>query len=221
MESRTYHLGLDLGQRVDHSAFCVVEIVESKALVVLLKKYPLGTGYPLIMQTVANTYHSLVGYHEAGDFEGEVQTFAVDATGVGSEPARYLQTLLPDARVEPFIFTNQKKRELVGKVKIMHSFGRLKFARRKGDEVYNRTLSELITEMKQVQAKVIREDANNPEIEIFKTGTHDDLFTALALAVKDIQFEEGWNDFAVFIPDRTWTHTPLDEAPRQPEAYFF
>ncbi|HKT21230.1 MAG TPA: hypothetical protein VJR06_01210 [Nitrososphaerales archaeon] len=221
MESRTFYLGLDLGQRVDHSAFCLVEIVESKAVVKLLVKYPLGTGYPLVMETVAETYKSLTGYHRAGDFMGDVSTFAVDATGVGSEPARHLQTLLPEARIEPFIFTNQKKRELVGKVKVMHAFGRLKFARRKGDEVYNRTLSELITEMKQVQAKVIREDAINPEIEIFKTGAHDDLFTALALAVKDIQFEDGWTDFQPFIPDKTWTHTPLDETPKQPDIFFF
>jgi len=65
VESRTFYLGLDLGQRVDHSAFCLVEKEQEKAVVKLLVKYPLGTGYPLVMQTVAGTYRTLVGYHQA------------------------------------------------------------------------------------------------------------------------------------------------------------
>jgi len=218
---RDFRIGLDFGQRQDHSALCLVEVGE-KAVVKALVKYPLGTGYPTVVETVVGLYKSVVSTHtdEDGSWNGTVTTFAADATGVGSEPAKYLQTLLPDARVEPFVFTNQRKRELVGKVKVLHAFGRLKFARRKGDEVYNRTLSELITEMKQVQAKVVREDMSNPEIEIFKTGMHDDLFTALALAVKDIHIDESWSDYQMFVPDKTWMKTPLEER-TYPEPLFF
>ncbi len=191
----------------------MVERYETKAVVKLLVKYPLGTGYPLVMKTVADMYKSV-------SQQGEVVSFTCDATGVGTVPASMLQEVLPDVRIEAYIFTNQRKRELVGKVKVMHSFGRLKFAVRRGEEVYNRTLHELITEMKQVQAKVIREDSNNPEIEIFKTGQHDDLFTALALAVKDIRFEEGWNELVGFIEDKTWAKSPLTSNP-PPEVLFF
>ena len=139
---------------------------------------------------------------------------------MGTVPAQMLQEMLPDVRIEPFIFTNQKKRELVGKVKILHSFGKLRFATKRGDEYYNRTLTELITEMKQLQAKVIREDPSNPEIEVFKTGQHDDLFTALALAVKDIDIRETWEDTILFTKDASWVKTPLD-VPSAPEPIFF
>mgnify|MGYP001566717651 FL=1 len=214
-EARAFRIGIDLGQRVDNSAVCLVEETETKTVVRLLTKYPLGTPYPSVMRTIAEYV-----YKPASQL-GDVLSFAVDATGVGTVPAQMLQEMLPEARVEPFIFTNQKKRELVGKVKVLHSFGKLRFATKRGDEYYNRTLTELITEMKQLQAKVIREDASNPEIEVFKTGQHDDLFTALALAVKDISIKETWEDVVFLsVSDRSWVKTPLDSGVT-PEPIFF
>lgn len=178
----------------------------------LLIKYPLGTAYPKVLRTAAWLY---------GDASknGEVVSFAVDATGVGTVPAQMLQEMIPEARVEAFVFNNQKKRQLVGMVKMLHSFGRLKFATRRGEADYNRTLTELIAEMKAIQARVINEDPRNPEIEVFKTGSHDDIFTALALAVKDIPVTESYEDF-MLLPDNSFLKTPLD-APGQSEPIFF
>jgi hypothetical protein len=131
-----------------------------------------------------------------------------------------LQNMIPDARVDPFIFTNAKKREMVGKVKILHTFNKLKFATRRGDEVYNRTLTELINELRQLQAKVLRDDPNNPEIEVFRTGQHDDLATALMLACMDIEVREQWEDKILMAADRSWVRTPLDEQPRAEPVWF-
>ena len=212
LEPRSFRIGIDVGQRVDHSAICLIE-ESDKIIVRLLTKYPLGTPFPLFVKTLVETIRSVAK-------QGEVLGVAIDATGVGAAPSQMLQDSLPEMRVEPFVFTNKNKRELVGKVKVLHSTGRLRFATRKGDELYNRTLQELINEMKQLQARVIREDISNPEIEVFKTGTHDDLFTALALAVKDIQIMSP-SATAEFIEDKSWVKTPLDEQWSVPIPVFF
>ena len=166
-------------------------------------KYPLGIVYPLLVNTLVDLYKSVAK-------QGDVYSFSVDATGVGGAPSQMLQEALPEMRVDAFTFTNKNKRELVGKVKVLHSYGKLKFATRRGDEIYNRTLTESISEMKQLQARVLRDDPSNPELEVFKTGQHDDLFTALALAVKDVTFTQSWGEVH-FIEDKTWVQTPLTE----------
>ena len=210
---RIFAIGVDIGQRVDHAAVCLAEILDSKAVVRALVKYPLGTPYPLLVETVVGMVNDVKRF-------GEISSFTVDATGVGSVPASMFQEALPDIRVDFFIFTNKSKRELIGKVKVMHAFGRLRFATRKGDEVYNRTLTELLEEMKQLQAKVLREETGHPEVEVFKTGRHDDLFTALALALKDVSFPQGGPDVG-FVKDDSWVKTPLDSSANEPNIMFF
>lgn len=198
---REFTIGVDLGQRVDHSAVCLVEKTEQKAIVRLILKYPLGTDYPLVVNTIADLTKDI-------QKQGEILSFTVDATGVGTIPAEMFQEALPEINVDNFIFTNKSKRELIGKVKVLHSFGRLKFATRKGDDAYNRTLLELMQEMKQLQAKVIRLEGESPEVEVFRTGEHDDLFTALALAVKDLDFPKDVDTTtALFVEDKTMLET--------------
>lgn len=212
-QNRLFEIGVDWGQKQDNSAVCLVELYETKAVVKLLVKYDLGSGYPHIAETLRELYYNVCK-------EGTVQHFNSDATGVGTEPTRMLQELIPDARIDFFIFTNKSKRELVGKVKVMHSLGRLKFAKKSGDEMYNRTLQDLITEMKQLQMRVIKGEDSNPEIEVFKTGAHDDLFTALALAVKDVNISKGADVPVGLVEDKTWVRTPLTEEPSREISFF-
>lgn len=211
-----FRIGVDIGQKSDHSACCVVEEKQNKAVVRFIWKYPLGTPFNILADTVTELFHSV-------SKQGQVWSLAVDATGMGTHPAKMIQERLPEIRVDYHIFNNKNKREMVGKVKVMHSLGRLTFARKKGDDVYNRMLAELINEMKAVQAKVIREDDESPEVEVFKTGSHDDLFTALALAIKDIDLREmgGGGPSAIFLKDNSWTKTPLDERGNAPPIAFF
>ncbi len=210
-----FWIGLDIGQKVDHSAVCVVEELDENrgAIVRFIWKYPLGTGFKMVVDTVNELYLSVRN-------RGEVRGITVDATGIGSAPAQMLQERIQDMRIDFFIFTNKSKRQLVGQVKVAHSMGKLRFARRKGDEIYNRTLSSLITEMKSLQMRVIREDSTDPEIEAFSTGAHDDLFTALALAVKDIRFTmPSGADGIIFVDDgKSWLKNPLTE-PAHNEEY--
>ena len=205
MSKPVFYIGIDFGQRRDHTAVCIVEKDEAKAIVRFIWKYPLGTQLPMVADTVVDLFKSVA-------HKGDVYGFSCDATGMGVWPTQMIQERLPDQRIEPFVFNNTNKRELVGKVKVMHAMGRRRFATRKGDGIYNRQLAELMTEMRQLQAKVIRADADNAEIEVFKTGAHDDMFTALALAVKDIEFDSSWgNPQAVFIQDKTWEKNVLTE----------
>jgi len=214
-ERKIFHVGVDIGMKIDHSVVCLVEEQSNRALVRLLVKYPLGTPYPLLVETVTKLTGSV-------SKQGDIWNFVVDATGIGEEPAKMFQEALPEVTVVPFIFTNISKKQLVGKIKVMHSFGRLKFAARKGDPIYNRTLTELITEMKNLQVRKIMETDGNPEIELFKTNRHDDIFTAVALSIKDIEFDIQSAGSALFVKDNSWLQNPLTEDTRpDPSAYFF
>ena len=215
MSKPVYYIGVDFGQKKDHTAVCIVEKGDSKAIVRFIWKYPLGTPLPMVADTVVDLFKSVAA-------KGDIYGFAGDATGMGVWPVNMIQERLPEQRIEAFVFNNTNKRSLVGKVKVMHATGRLRFATRRGDAIYNRQLAELMTEMRQLQAKVLRADADNAEIEVFKTGAHDDMFTALALAIKDIEFDSSWgNPQAVFIEDKTWVKTPLTEPSGDPRSIVF
>ena len=214
---RNFALGLDIGMKVDNSALCVVEIIDNKCVVKILIKYPLGTPWETLYETVVEVAKDVAS-------QGTVLSFNVDATGVGAIPADVLRQRLPDIQVNAFKFTSQTKRELIGKVKVLHTLGKLKFARRGGDPIYNQVIQDLITEMRYIQAKIMRGDTNDsPEVEVFKTGTHDDLFTALALAIKDIDINIDWNNIGSlvdFVEDKTWTKTPLDTPTFEPIVFW-
>lgn len=204
---RYFYCGLDIGQKVDNSAICIVEFIDNKAVVKVLIKYPLGTPWDLLYDTAVDIIKDV-------SKQGEIVSFNVDATGVGAIPADVMQQRLPEIRVNAFKFTPQSKRELIGKVKILHTLGKLKFARRGGDTIYNQVIQDLITEMRYIQAKITKGDGEiNPEVEVFKTGAHDDLFTALALSIKDIDININWDqseELVKFVEDKSWTKTPLD-----------
>ena len=89
---RSFHLGVDLGQRVDHTAFVVVEqqvvvtahkdlvsyeyLRERKLYVRLVERVRLGQGY----QEVVSEVERLT---QCEEFKSGTVTTAVDATGLG------------------------------------------------------------------------------------------------------------------------------------------
>ena len=73
-----FYMGLDLGQRRDHSAIAVVERLENSGRLQLrlLERVPLGTAYPAVVERV----RTIAACQEVrGQFR-----VAVDATGVGA-----------------------------------------------------------------------------------------------------------------------------------------
>jgi len=72
-----FYLGLDLGQKRDHSAICVVERdgQSPKYLVRHLERVPLGTPYPAVVRRVRTIIN--------GEPRGQCAV-AVDGTGVGA-----------------------------------------------------------------------------------------------------------------------------------------
>ena len=91
--------------------------------------------------------------------------------------------------VEPFMFTSGSKRDLIGHLKILHQEGRLRFAAAETDPVYTRLLEELVDELMNYEVRI--EDEGPEKYGVFKTGKHDDLVTALALATRDSEFEKA------------------------------
>jgi len=89
---RAFHLGVDLGQRVDHTAFVVVEqqvvvtsrrdmttyeyLRERKLYVRMVERVRLGTGFREVVEEVERLTHS-------PELNGEHLTTTVDATGMG------------------------------------------------------------------------------------------------------------------------------------------
>ena len=89
---RSFHIGVDLGQRVDHTALVVVEqqVVctsrrssvtfeferERKLIVRLVERVRLGQGYQDVVSEVSRLTH-------CEELSGGTVTTAVDATGLG------------------------------------------------------------------------------------------------------------------------------------------
>jgi hypothetical protein len=183
-------IGLDVGQRVDPTAIAVVETDERDVgaerpavhhVVRHLERLPLGTAYPKVVERVA----AIV----AGVFTrtGERTTVYVDATGVGTPVLDLLREAVDDADVVGVFFTHGDRRTeadgqitlgkawLVSRLQALLQTGRLHLPRTREAEQTGREL--LNYEIK------VDQDAND-KYGAFRVGTHDDLVTALGLAVQ-------------------------------------
>jgi phage FluMu gp28-like protein len=183
-----YYLGLDLGQRRDHSAIAVVEKVlryqacAASGVAVLHLRYvervPLGTTYP---EVVARVRELVTDSRICGQ-----SCLAVDATGLGAPVVQMLRSARLGCDIAAVTMTggdkasqrgndfNVPKRDLVAGVQVLLEQNNLRIAR---------TLEgarSLIEELVDVRATVsvkgrVRLGADG-------CGEHDDLVIALALA---------------------------------------
>ena len=193
-EKPVYAMGVDIGQVHDYSTLVIVKVDDSTTLgdtrlrnFVLkgLVKWPLGTPYPKIADDIARTCRKLRANG------GEIESVTVDATGVGNAVVELIERTFRkhDLRVEvePFIFTSESKRDLIGNLKVLHQEDRLRFADAKPNTTYAQLLKELIDELINYEVRI--EDHGPEKYGVFKTGKHDDLVTALALATMNSSFE--------------------------------
>lgn len=113
---RSFHFGLDLGQKVDHTALVVVEqaidfggqrdrrtfepICKRRMTVRLATRVPLQTGYSFVAEGVKQAMET----PEVADSDGV--TLSYDATGVGAMAADYFRTMKMPGRVFPVVFTS-------------------------------------------------------------------------------------------------------------------
>ncbi|MES1258921.1 MAG: hypothetical protein ABUS51_10840, partial [Acidobacteriota bacterium] len=183
-----FYLGLDLGQRRDHSAICVVEKVEAgqafqapvyrELLVRHLERAPLGTPYPGVVRRV----RQIVTNEELAGQCGVV----VDATGVGAPVVEMLREARLGCEVAAVTITgglkesqagqafSVPKRDLMAGVQVLLERGELRIARGL------REAGALVRELMDVRATLRESGAVRMGAD--GCGEHDDLVIALALA---------------------------------------
>ena len=187
-------LGVDIGQRVDPTAIAVVETERRKRadgkgtevhhLARHVERLPLGTPYPDVASRVAEI---ATGVCERGSGGSSPQLY-LDATGVGTPILDLLKSARVRARLVAVYFTHGDRRNLVdGEVRLGKAWlvSRMQALLQQGLLHLPRTpeAEQLGRELLDYEIKV-SEDAND-RYGAFKVGSHDDLVTALGLAVQE------------------------------------
>jgi len=196
-------IGLDVGQKRDPTAIAVAEVgqreragapvidalrlrdgsrlYESMFTIRSLGRLPLGTGYPLVIHRVSEVLMRLKAMSPY-----ETPELVVDSTGVGAPIYDELASALGDlATVRAATFTASARLEfdgwaikvgkpyLVSRLQALLSTQRIRLP--ETDQA--RALAKELTDY-----EIRVDDAAHMTTGAFKTGTHDDLATALGLA---------------------------------------
>jgi hypothetical protein len=185
-----YFVGLDLGQKRDHSAVAVVERVDrrwafqgitvEKLLVRYAERMPIGTPYPKVVERVRQIVQS-------EELAGNC-ALAVDATGVGAPVVDMLRAARLGCELTAVTITGGErgttrsgtgsngsvpKKDLIAEVQVLLECGRLKIGKvREGGRLL-RELGEMKTSVS---------GAGRARMGADGYGEHDDLAIALALA---------------------------------------
>jgi hypothetical protein len=189
----SFYVGLDLGQRQDHSAIAVVERMQRGAKTVLyavrgVQRVALGTPYPQVVEQV----RTILG----GDELSGRSRLVVDATGVGAPVVDALRAALAGLRsgtpeITAVTITsgekatenrstlgvqrwNVPKRDLVAGVQMLLERGELRIAREL------REAGPLVKELLDIRETT--KATGRVRIGAEGGGEHDDLAIALALA---------------------------------------
>lgn len=194
----------------------MLELGEKFAVVRIIQKFELGTP---IIPTVLDFVEAVVKRIQAfGD--SQITYFTVDATGMGQTPSEMFEERLSKygLSVYPYIFTLKLKKQLIGNLKMLYATRRLRFAAANLSEnpIFARMIHEMIEEMKNYEVKMRPNATEDEELDlgVFRTGEHDDMVTALALAAKDIsdRYEYGGGNVNIgFLTESHKEQDPLGE----------
>lgn len=172
-----FYTGLDLGQAQDYTALIVVEqVAYTHFHTVGIKRYPLGTAYPVIVDDVCALREQKLGH----------TPLIIDGTGVGRAVVDLFRAKLHRGAVAVQItaggtaqeaedgYWHVPKRDLIGAVQVLLQQGQLKF------DASHPEAAALVKELENYQVKITAaaNDTYNA-----RDGLHDDLVLALALAV--------------------------------------
>jgi hypothetical protein len=183
-------IGVDVGQKRDPTAICVAEPEDRQVgprsevhfPVRYLDRLPLGTPYPEVARRLAE----VIGKAQART--NDTPDVFIDATGVGQPVVDLLRVEAPQAHVIAVYFTHGDRRTveegvgvklgkawLVSRLQALLQTGRLHLPK-------TAEAAALAQELLDYEIRV-SEDAND-RYGAFRVGTHDDLVTALGLAVQ-------------------------------------
>ncbi len=180
-------VGLDLGQSQDFSALCVMERTGDNRsnyqfACTYLHRWKLRTPYPAIVSDTVRLMNT--PELQSGP---QSPTLAIDATGVGAPVIDLFRREKHKSNLEPIQIvggatvsrengvTRVPKRNLVSTVQVYLQSKRLKIASQLPEA------ETLTREMQNFQVKIT--DAANDTYGAWRTGTHDDLVLASALAL--------------------------------------
>jgi hypothetical protein len=193
----TVSIGVDVGQKRDPSAIVVAEAEGQDSSTVFVARHIenllLATPYPQVAARVAEIVSGIqdrVTSADSSRLRNRLSnlTLTIDATGVGRPVVELILEALPKGacRVRAATFTHGDrltkvdgelrvgKAYLVSRLQALLQTGRIKLPR-------TRQAEELAEELLDYEIKV---DHNaNDTYGAFRVGTHDDLVTALGLAV--------------------------------------
>lgn len=178
-------IGVDVGQKRDPTAMCVAEVDRRDDaihfLVRHLDRLPLGTPYPKVAKRVGEITAAVACRTDT------TPTLYVDATGVGQPIVDLLEEAAVQARVEAVYFTHGDRRTesyrhvTLGKAYLV---SRLQALLQTG-RVHLPSTSEARVLAQELLNYELRVDENaNDRYGAFRVGTHDDLVTAMGLAVQ-------------------------------------
>lgn len=181
-------IGVDIGQKRDPTALCTATSETrlddgrktTHFLVRHLERLPLGTRYPEVARRVARLYNA------ATEKTDSRVTVYVDATGVGQPIIDLLAEESVKATACYFTYGDRRTEKSHQEVTVGKAFlvSRLQSLLQTG-RLHLPQSDEAQVLAQELQDYEIRVDENaNDKYGAFKVGTHDDLVTALGLAVQ-------------------------------------
>jgi len=211
-------VGVDIGQKVDPSAIVVCEATERASGRMVppsfftnrtprlvphretryearhMERLPLGTPYPAVAVRVAEVIESL-RTRQAGDRDARDIALTVDATGVGQPVVDLLKSHVGRIRLRAATFTHGDRMEgddemRVGKAFLVSRLQTLLQTDCLGLPPGHPEAEAMSRELLDFEIRV--DDDANDRYGAFKVGTHDDLVTALGLAVIEVADRRAW-----------------------------
>ena len=201
-------IGVDIGQKRDPTAIAVAESdlrhVEGRQEVHFVVRYlarlPLGTPYPRIAAKVGELAAAV------DRRTPNTPTLYMDATGVGQPIVDLLKERAGGVTIKAVYFTHGDRRTAEGARIVLgkaYLVSRLQ-ALLQGLRVHLPRTAEAEALARELLDYEIRVDENaNDRYGAFRVGTHDDLVTALGLAVQ-VDFEKGVTSWALPRLPGTW-----------------
>lgn len=184
-------IGIDIGQKRDPTAICVAESTQRTGpgqtpkhyAVRYLQRLPLGTPYPHVARRLAEICQRASCRREAPEI-------FVDATGVGTPIVDMLRTALPAGQHLWAVFFVHGDHRRVHAQQHKITLGKAFLAKRLQALLNHRRIHlpqtpEALALARELQNYEIRvDDKGTDRYGAFRHGTHDDLATALGLAVQ-------------------------------------
>jgi hypothetical protein len=196
-EQLTPFVGIDIGQKRDPTSIAVVEAgyrnvedpgrvkdYESHFQVRYLDRLPLGTPYPEVARRLGDVCRKVQERKKV-----RPQVF-VDATGVGQPILDLLRDHTRDAWIIWGVYFTHGDRRIADREAKMVTLGKAHLVSRlqtlfQTGRIHVPSIGEARTLAQELENYEIRVDENaNDRYGAFKVGTHDDLVTALGLAVQ-------------------------------------